>query len=137
MVLIIDKHLGDTIIVGNQYITITSILESRDLVLYSIHIGLHNGDAKYRIQSIKTETVTNITIPKITERIESYTILEVIDDEGLIHLLVNLKYKVIAADPGSYIRNTPHSTSCVFCKTKVRNSQHNTEATHIALLLRI
>ena len=38
----------------------------------------------------KQETVANITIRKITERIESYTIMEVTYAEGVIHLLINI-----------------------------------------------
>ena len=75
MVLIYYKHLGDTIIAGNKDLNRNIILESRDLVLYCIHIGLHMDDAKYRIEPIKTETITNTIFHKITERIESYTIL--------------------------------------------------------------
>ena len=58
--------------------------------------------------------VTNITIHKITERIESYTVLEVTDDKGKIHLLINLKCTGIVTEPRSSIRNTPHSTGRVF-----------------------
>ena len=53
MVLLDDEHLGDTIISGNTDIRGNRILESIDLVLYYLHIGLHTGDAKYRIKSIK------------------------------------------------------------------------------------
>ena len=49
MVLLYDEHLGDTIISGNTDVSRNIIMESRDLVLYYIHIGLHNGYAKYRI----------------------------------------------------------------------------------------
>ena len=44
-----DDHLGDTIIAGITDIVGNRILEGRDLVLSSLHIGLHAGDAKYRI----------------------------------------------------------------------------------------
>ena len=37
----------------------------------------------------KTDTAPNITIHKMTEMIESTTILEVNDDKGVIHLLRN------------------------------------------------
>ena len=45
--------------------------------------------------------------------------MEVTDDEVGIHLLIGIKYKVIVADTGSPILNIPHSTSLVFCETKV------------------
>ena len=77
----------------------------------------------------KTETVTNITFHKITERIESCKILDVTDDETAIHLLMGIKYTGIVTEPSSPIRNTPHSMSHVFCETKAINYQHNTEAT--------
>ena len=63
--------------------------------------------------------VTNITFQKITERIESCKMLEVNDDEGEIHLLVGIKYTVIVADTTPPIITTPHSTSLVFCETRV------------------
>ena len=49
MVLLDDDNLGDTIIAGNTDISGNSILESRYLVLSSLHIGISSGDAKYRI----------------------------------------------------------------------------------------
>ena len=67
MVLQYEEHLGDTIISGNTDLSGNIILESRDFFLSYLHIGLHTGDAKYRIQPIKTETVTNINFHKITE----------------------------------------------------------------------
>ena len=45
----------------------------------------------------------NITIHKITERIESNTILEDADDEGSIKLLISIKYKMIVEETGSPI----------------------------------
>ena len=53
---------------------------------------------------------------------------EVTNDEGAIHLLLNLKYTMIVADPGPPFRNTTHYTSLVFCETNVRDSQYKTEA---------
>ena len=53
----------------------------------------------------------------MNENIESNAILEGTDDEVSIHLLINIKYIVIVTDPGSPIRNMPHSTSLVFCET--------------------
>ena len=44
-----DGHLGDTIIAVNTDIIINIILESRNLVLSYLRIGLHTGDEKYRI----------------------------------------------------------------------------------------
>ena len=120
--------MGYTIITGNTYIIINIILESRGLVISSLHIGLNNGDAKYRIYSSKTENVTNITIHNITESIESNKMLEVTDDEGEIQLLIGLKCTLIVTDTGSPILTTPHYMILVFCKTNVRYYQYNTEA---------
>ena len=41
---------------------------------------------------------TNITIQKITERFKSTSILEVTDDKGVIHLLINIKCIVIVVE---------------------------------------
>ena len=60
--------------------------------------------------------LTQILPLKMNENIESNTILGVIDDEGAIHLLLNIKYKVIVEDPKPPILNTPHYTSLVLCK---------------------
>ena len=98
MVIIDDKNLGNTIITGNIDLSRNIIMYSRDLVLSFIHIGIHTGDEKYRTKSRKPKTFKNITIKIFTERIESYTILEVTDIEGAINLLINIKYIVIAAD---------------------------------------
>ena len=49
LVILNYEHLCDTIISGNIYLIVNEILESRDLVLSYIHIGIHIGDAKYRI----------------------------------------------------------------------------------------
>ena len=49
IVLIYDDHLGDTIIYGNIDLIGNIILESRGLVLSSLHIGLHTGDANFCI----------------------------------------------------------------------------------------
>ena len=49
MVLLYEKYFGDTIIAGNTDISGNIILELIELVPYSLHIGLHTGDAKYRI----------------------------------------------------------------------------------------
>ena len=69
----------------------------------------------------KRETVTNITIQKITESIYYYIVLEVTDDEGEINLLINIRYTVVVAEPNSPILNTPHYTSLVLCETNVRD----------------
>ena len=63
--------------------------------------------------------VTHINLKKITERVESYKIMEVTDYEGEIHLIIGIKYKVIVADTGIPILTTPHSTSFVLCETRV------------------
>ena len=49
MVLLYDNNLGNTIIAGNKYLGGNIILESRDLVLSYLHIGIHTGYEKYRI----------------------------------------------------------------------------------------
>ena len=49
MVTVYEKNLGDTIITWNKYLKGNIILGSRESVLSSLHIGLHTGDAKYRI----------------------------------------------------------------------------------------
>ena len=110
MILLDDENWGNTTISRNTYLIRNSTLEVRDLIISSLHIGIHTDDKKYRFKSSKIEAVTNINIHKITERIESYTILEVTDDEGSIDLLINIKYTVIAAEPYSPLRNTPHLT---------------------------
>ena len=43
MVILYDKQLGDTIIVGNTDISGNIIIEIRDLVPSFLHIGLHTG----------------------------------------------------------------------------------------------
>ena len=80
MVLLYDEHLGDTIITGNIDLIGNIILESRDLVLSHLHIGIHTRYAKYRIYPSKTETVINTTLHKSTERIESCKCFEDTDD---------------------------------------------------------
>ena len=49
MVILYGEHLGDTTIDSNIYLMRNIILESRDLVLSYLHIGIYTGDAKYRI----------------------------------------------------------------------------------------
>ena len=80
MVLIYDKHSGDTIISENTYLSRNNVTEIRESVLSYLHVV----GAKYRIQSSKTETDTNITIHKINERIESNKFLEDTDYDGAI-----------------------------------------------------
>ena len=94
------------------------IIDDRHM-FYTI-IAEKTGGAKYRINSSKTETVTNITINKITERIESNKILEDTGYEGSIFLLLSIKYIVILVYSLSTILNTPHPTSLVLCETNVR-----------------
>ena len=123
MVIIDDKNLGNTIITGNIDLSRNIIMYSRDLVLSYIHIGIHTGDEKYRTKSRKPKTFKNITIKKFTERIDSYKVLEVTDDEGAIHLLIGLKFTVIVKNPSSSILNMPYSKSLVFYETNVIYSQ--------------
>ena len=49
MVLLYDENLGDTIIARNTDLSWNIITESIYLVLSSLHIVPHTGDAKYRI----------------------------------------------------------------------------------------
>ena len=49
MVLPYEEHLGDTIIAGNTYISGNIIIESRELFLSYLHIGLHTVYEKYGI----------------------------------------------------------------------------------------
>ena len=46
MVLIDNEHLGETTISGNTDLRGNMIMEIRDSVLSSIHIGLHTGNTK-------------------------------------------------------------------------------------------
>ena len=123
MVLLYDKHLCDTIIAGNTDLTSNNIPEYRYSVLPSLHIS----GAKYRIFSGKADNAKNITIQKIMERIGSNNILEVTDDKGVIHLLINLKFILIVLEYGSPFQNVPHYTSLVFCETNVRDKQYKTK----------
>ena len=117
-----DNNLRDTIIPENTYPSSNNILESRDLVLSSLHIY----DVKYSIYSRKTEMATKIMFHKVTESIESMIILEVTDDKGLINLLINFKFIVIVVDPRFPFWNAPHSMGFVFLETSVIYSQYNT-----------
>ena len=80
------------------------------------------------IYSRKRYSATNITIHKITESLESNTILEGNYDEGEIHLILNLKYIVIFLEPVSPIIKSPNSMRLFLCETNVRDYQCKTEA---------
>ena len=103
----------------------TTVMMTTDLISNTtknqrfIPILSSNGGTKYRIYSDKTETATIITTHKNNEVIESNKILEVTYDKGSIHLLLNTKYTVIVAKPGSPMWKIPHSTSLIFCETNV------------------
>ena len=73
--------LRETVIPENTDISSNNNTESIDSVLIYLHIS----GKKYRIFSRKTDTATNITLHKMTERIQNNTILEVTDDKGVIH----------------------------------------------------
>ena len=75
------------------------------------------------MEPIKTETVTNITFHKITEKIESCKVLEVTDDEGVIQLLTGLKHTVVVAHTGFPIRTTPISTRILFLLNQGLNTR--------------
>ena len=64
----------------------------------------------------------------MTERIDPNTTLEVTDNEGAIHLFINLKCTVMVADPGSPILSMLHSKSLVFCETIIIYSPYKTDA---------
>ena len=64
----------------------------------------------------------------MTKNIEYNELLEVSEDKGVIHLVINLKYIVKVVEAGFPFKNTPHSTNFVFCETNVRYYQYNTEA---------
>ena len=49
MVILYEEHLGDTIISGNTDLIINIIMESRDLILSYLHIGINTGNEKYSI----------------------------------------------------------------------------------------
>ena len=89
--------MWDTVISESIYLSSNTIPESRDSVLSSIRIY----GKKYRIQSSKTDTATNVNNHKMTEIIESNTILGVIDDKGVTLLLINSRVIVIVLDPVS------------------------------------
>ena len=86
-----DRHSHETDILDNIDLGSNNINEIIDSSLPSYYIY---GE-KYRIYQGKTDTTTNINIHKISVRIKSTTILEVNDDKGVIHLLINLKFIVI------------------------------------------
>ena len=64
----------------------------------------------------------------MTEIHESNTILEVTYDEGAVHLITNLKYTLILAEPLSPTQNTPHSTILILCVKSVSDYHYKTEA---------
>ena len=53
--------------------------------------------------------------------------MEGTDDEGEIHLLINLKCTVIVVYHVSPIRNMPHYASLVFCERNIRYYQYKTK----------
>ena len=59
----------------------------------------------------------------MNKNIEFNEIIEVTDDEGSIHLLLNIKYKVIERDTVYPIQNMTYSKSLVLCATIVRHPQ--------------
>ena len=60
----------------------------------------------------------------MTKSIESNTLLEVNDDKGVIHLLINIKCIVLVVYTGFPFIQIPHSTRLVFCETNVRYYQY-------------
>ena len=59
----------------------------------------------------------------MTENIEYNAILEISDDKGVIHLVINIKHIVKVVDTRFPFQNTPHSTKLVLCETNVRDYQ--------------
>ena len=55
----------------------------------------------------------------MTANIEYNVILEVSDDKGVIHLVINLKNIVKVVYPSPPFQNKPHSTNFVFCENNV------------------
>ena len=86
-----NGHLRENFIPDNIDISSNKIPKSIDSVLPSLLIA----GKKYRIWLGRTYTTTNITIQKITERIESTTNLEVTDNKGVINSLIKIKRIVI------------------------------------------
>ena len=81
---------------------------------------------KYRIYSGETDAARNITIHKITKRIESNTVLDVTDDKVLTHLLINISCIVIVVDLGFSFQNAPQSMILDFCKYNFIDVKYNT-----------
>ena len=59
----------------------------------------------------------------MTKNIDYNTTLEVTDDEGSIHLLMNIKCKVTVPKTSSPIQNTKNPTSLVLCEINLRYYQ--------------
>ena len=54
--------------------------------------------------------------------------MEVTDDKGVIHLLINLKCILILVDPITPFQNVPHSTIFVWFEINIRDYQYKIEA---------
>ena len=93
-------------------------MESRDLVLSYLHIGLHTRYEKKDLTK-KNRNGHKYYLSENYWNIESYKSLEVTDDEGAIHLLIGIKYIVVVVDTGNPVLTTPHATSLVSYETKV------------------
>ena len=63
----------------------------------------------------------------MTERIDSNKILKVINDKGVINLLITLKCIVIVVNTDSLVWNIPHYMRFVFCETNFIYSKYTTE----------
>ena len=121
------------IIAGNKDIISNNITE----ITYSVLSYLHIDGAKYRIYSRKTQSSTNLTIRKKIKRIEYNAMFEGADDEGEIHLLINLKCTVIVVETVPSIINTTHSMSRVLCKIQFQILPIEDRSGHIPLYLTI
>ena len=86
---------------------------------------------KFLVQN-KGSTRSKKKLPKVLKFKKCIKGLSLIKSLGVtggkvvISILLNLKCTVILADPGSPIRNMPHSTSLVLCETNVIYPQYNT-----------
>ena len=68
---------------------------------------------------MKTDTVTNITIQKMTERNEHYTTVEITDHKIITRLLINFKVILIVVETVFPVQNMSYSINFVFWEDNV------------------
>ena len=73
-----------------------------------------------RSTQVKWKPTENINMHKITERIQSNTILDITDDIGVIRVFVNSKDILIVVDTRSPFQKTPHSMILFLCEITVK-----------------